>query len=152
VTALIPAWLPNEHRDLATTLRWFLDLPYPGEMRIICAYNSDRPYPPVEAELEEMARLDPRLSIMRVRGSRSKAQNLNAALRHVTTDMVAVFDADHHPEPDALGRASHWIAAGWDGVQGRCTVRPGPHPTGLQRLVAVEFETIYGVAHPGRAR
>lgn len=152
VTAVIPAWLPNEHRDLADTLRGYLGIDYPGRVRVICAYNTDRPYPDAEAELARLARSNRRLTVMRVEGSRTKAQNLNAALRHVKTDMVAVFDADHHPGRDAFRRAACWIAAGWDGVQGRCTVRPGGRPTRLERLVAVEFEAIYGVAHPGRAR
>ncbi len=34
----------------------------------------------------------------------AKAGNLNAALARVTTDLVAVFDADHVPEPDFLTR------------------------------------------------
>jgi cellulose synthase (UDP-forming) len=34
----------------------------------------------------------------------AKAGNLNHALRMVTTDLIAVFDADHVPEPDFLTR------------------------------------------------
>ncbi|SFP13378.1 cellulose synthase (UDP-forming) [Geodermatophilus dictyosporus] len=39
----------------------------------------------------------------------AKAGNLNAALAHVTTDLVAVFDADHVPEPDFLTRTKPYF-------------------------------------------
>jgi cellulose synthase/poly-beta-1,6-N-acetylglucosamine synthase-like glycosyltransferase len=151
-SAVIPAWLPNEHAELVDTLRGFLDHDYPGGLQVVCAYNTDRPFPDVEAELRRLSLAEERLLVLRVEGSRTKAQNLNAALRSVTGEIVGVFDADHRPDPDAFRRAARWIGAGWDGVQGRCTVRLPDRPSLTQRLVAIEFETIYGVAHPGRAR
>ena len=65
--------------------------------------------------------------------------------------MVAVFDADHHPRRGSFKRAWRWISHGADVVQGHCVVRNGADNL-LTRLVAAEFEVIYGVAHPGRAR
>ncbi|TFV55140.1 glycosyltransferase, partial [Mycobacterium sp. PS03-16] len=40
----------------------------------------------------------------------AKAGNLNHALAMVTTDLVAVFDADHVPEPDFLTRTLPYFA------------------------------------------
>ena len=83
--------------------------------------------------------------------STSKAQNVNAALAHVRGDFVGVFDADHHPAPGSFSRAWRWLSQGHHIVQGHCVVRNG-EASWVARLVAVEFETIYAVSHPGRAR
>lgn len=72
-------------------------------------------------------------------------------MSRVTGDFVGVFDADHHPAPGSFKRAWRWIASGVDVVQGHCVVRNGEDGY-LQRLVTSEFEAIYAVAHPGRAR
>jgi cellulose synthase/poly-beta-1,6-N-acetylglucosamine synthase-like glycosyltransferase len=88
---------------------------------------------------------------MRVDWSVSKAQNVNAALARVTGEFVAVFDADHHPAPGSFLRAWRWLSNGIDVVQGHCVVRNGENGA-IQKLVATEFEAIYAVAHPGRAR
>ena len=66
-------------------------------------------------------------------------------LRH-----VAVL-ADHQPQPDSFTRAWRWLSNGYDVVQGHCLVRNGAE-SWVARLIAVEFEAIYAVAHPGRAR
>ena len=62
---------------------------------------------------------------MAVAGSTSKAENVNAALAVATGEIIAVFDADHHPEPGGFERAWPTLAAGADVVQGRCAVRLG---------------------------
>ena len=88
--------------------------------------------------------------MIKVPDSTSKAQNVNAALRVVEGEFVGIFDADHHPMPDAFERAWRWIADGADVVQGHCVIR-NADKSWLTRLVAVEFEQLYAVAHPGRA-
>ena len=52
--------------------------------------------------------------------------------------------------PGAFDRAWRWIADGADVVQGHCVIRNGDD-SALAKLVAVEFEQIYAVSHPGRA-
>jgi cellulose synthase/poly-beta-1,6-N-acetylglucosamine synthase-like glycosyltransferase len=69
----------------------------------------------------------------------------------VTGEFVGVFDADHHPDPDSYRRAWCWLSHGYDVVQGHCVVRNG-RSSWVARTVAVEFEAIYAVSHPGRAR
>jgi len=149
-TAVIAAYLPNESATIVDTIEAFLRLDYPGPLRIVLAYNTPRLLP-VEETLARIAAADRRFLPLRVPDSTSKAQNVNAALAAVTGEFVGVFDADHQPAPDAFTRAWHWLSHGATVVQGRCVVRNGD-ASPISRTVAVEFESIYGVSHPGRAR
>jgi cellulose synthase/poly-beta-1,6-N-acetylglucosamine synthase-like glycosyltransferase len=150
VSAVIAAYLPNESATIESTLAAFRRLDYPGELQVVLAYNTPQDLP-VEDSLRAVAAADPRVELLRVEGSTSKAQNVNAALQVVTGEVVGVFDADHHPGAGGFQRAVRWIRAGYDVVQGHCVVRNGD-ASGLASVVAVEFESIYAVSHPGRAR
>jgi cellulose synthase/poly-beta-1,6-N-acetylglucosamine synthase-like glycosyltransferase len=66
-----------------------------------------------------------------------------------TGDFVGVFD--HHADPSSFRRAWRWLSNGYDVVQGHCVIRNGD-ASWVARTVAVEFEVIYAVSHPGRAR
>ncbi|CAM5304100.1 hypothetical protein SANTM175S_09801 [Streptomyces antimycoticus] len=67
-------------------------------------------------------------------------------------EFVGIFDADHHPVPDAFQHAWHWLSGGYDVVQGLdCVIRNG-ESSWVSKLVGVEFEAIYAVSHPGRTR
>ena len=147
-TAVIAAYLPNEAATILDTVEAFQRVDYPGPLQILVAYNTPRPIP-VEAELHEMARQDPRILPLKVESSTSKAQNVNAAMSYVTGEFVGMFDADHHPEPRAFRRAWRWLSHGYDVVQGHCVIRNGDASL-VARTVAVEFESIYAVSHPGR--
>ena len=63
---------------------------YPGPLQVILAYNTPRDLP-IEAALRDIAARDPRFLPLRVPGSTSKAQNVNAALARVTGEFVGVF-------------------------------------------------------------
>jgi CheY-like chemotaxis protein/cellulose synthase/poly-beta-1,6-N-acetylglucosamine synthase-like glycosyltransferase len=149
-SAIIAAYLPNEAATVVETIEAFLRVEYPGPLQVILAYNTPHDLP-VEATLREIARRDRRFMPLRVAGSTSKAQNVNAALAEVRGEFVGLFDADHHPDPDSFSRAWRWLSNGYDVVQGHCLVRNGD-ASWVARMVAVEFETIYAVSHPGRAR
>jgi cellulose synthase/poly-beta-1,6-N-acetylglucosamine synthase-like glycosyltransferase len=149
-SAIVAAYLPNEAATVVETIEAMLAVDYPAPIQIILAYNTPRELP-VERTLRRMARRDPRFELLRVDGSTSKAQNINAALSHLTGEFTAIFDADHHPRPDSFRRAWHWLSERADVVQGHCVVRNGS-ATFLARLVAVEFEQIYAVAHPGSCK
>lgn len=149
-SAIIAAYLPNEAATVVSTIETFLRLDYPADLEVILAYNTPRDHP-IEAVLGEISRRDPRFRLLRVTGSESKAQNVNAALSEVRGEFVGVFDADHHPDPDSFTRAWRWLSQGYDIVQGHCLTRNGD-ATWVSRIVAVEFEQIYAVSHPGRAR
>ena len=149
-TAIVAAYLPNEAATICETITTMLAQEYPGELQVILAYNAPRALP-VEQILVDLARDDPRLLVLRVDNSTSKAQNVNAALAHVRGEFVGIFDADHHPAPGSFARAWRWLSHGHDVVQGHCVVRNGD-ASWVARLVAIEFEAIYAVSHPGRAR
>jgi cellulose synthase/poly-beta-1,6-N-acetylglucosamine synthase-like glycosyltransferase/CheY-like chemotaxis protein len=148
-TAVIAAYLPNEAATIRSTVEAFQRLDYPGPLQILVAYNTPEPMA-VEDDLREMARQDPRILPLKVPNSTSKAQNVNAAMSHVTGEFVGMFDADHHPEPGSFRRAWRWLSNGYDVVQGHCVIRNGDASL-VARTVAVEFEAIYAVSHPGRA-
>ncbi|MDQ1398600.1 MAG: hypothetical protein QOK20_532 [Acidimicrobiaceae bacterium] len=148
-SAIVVAYLPNETSTLVETLSCLLAQDYPGPLEVVLAYNTPRRLP-IEQELATMAAGDPRLILIRVGDSTSKAQNINAALQVVQGEMIGIFDADHRPMTQAFRRAAAWLASGVDVVQGRSVVRNGGDNR-LARMVAVEFEGIYAVAHPGRA-
>ena len=149
-SALIAAYLPNEAATVVQTVEAMLRTEYPGPVQVILAYNTPHPLP-VEQVLHQIAERDSRFVPYRVIGSTSKAQNVNAALGLVTGEFVGVFDADHQPAPDSFRRAWRWLAKDYDVVQGHCVVRNG-ETSAVARTVAVEFESIYAVSHPGRAR
>jgi CheY-like chemotaxis protein/cellulose synthase/poly-beta-1,6-N-acetylglucosamine synthase-like glycosyltransferase len=149
-SAIIAAYLPNEAMTIVETIQSFLRIEYPAPLQIILAYNTPRNMP-IEKVLKEIADLDPRFVPMRVEGSESKAQNVNAAIAKVTGEFVGIFDADHHPQTDSFTRAWRWLSRDCEIVQGHCLVRNGDS-SWVSRLVAVEFEAIYAVSHPGRTR
>ncbi len=151
-TAIIAAYLPNEQDIILETIRHMLtQMDVPSEkFQVILAYNTPESLA-IEADMQEIAARDPRFLLLRVAGSRSKAENVNAALGAATGEIVAVYDADHLPAPDCFRRAWGWLANGCDMVQGRCLIRNHAQ-NWLARTIAVEFDTIYAVSHPGRAR
>jgi cellulose synthase/poly-beta-1,6-N-acetylglucosamine synthase-like glycosyltransferase/GGDEF domain-containing protein len=148
-TAIIAAYLPNEAATILETLQRFLSMDYPEGLQVILAYNSPSPLP-VEKKLATLARKHPSFLPFKVQGSNSKAQNVNAALEKATGRFVGVFDADHLPNDGSFQRAWRWLSNGYDVVQGHCMVR-NAEESWLARMVAVEFEAIYAVSHPGRA-
>lgn len=155
-TIIIPAYLPNEAETIIETLHAFLRLDYPNLVQVIVAYNSPHAHMPVEDEMAELAAIHADggrflIEPVRVEASTSKAQNVNAAVGRVQGRFVGIFDADHHPHADSLRRAWRWLSNGWDIVQGRCSIRNGDD-SWIARMVAIEFEQIYAVSHPGRAR
>lgn len=151
LSVVVSAYLANEVDVVVGTCRALLDQDYPGELQVIVAHNGPS-VPELEEELAALAATDARLVVLAVADSTSKAQNVNAALDVAAGEVVGIFDADHRPAPGALRRAGRWLAddTGVDVVQGHCSVRNGEDGW-LSAMVAVEFETIYAVGHPGRA-
>ncbi|MCU1586734.1 MAG: hypothetical protein JWN31_227, partial [Frankiales bacterium] len=149
-TAVVAAYLPNEAHVIVDTINHLLRMPYDGGLDVLLAYNTPHPVQ-VERELVDLAAREPRFRLMRVSDSSSKAQNVNAALDRVETDIVGVFDADHRPMPGSFERAACWLGSGWDVVQGHCAIRNADASL-VAATVAAEFEVIYSVNHPGRSR
>ncbi|MBE9067683.1 glycosyltransferase [Leptolyngbya cf. ectocarpi LEGE 11479] len=148
---IVAAYLPNEQSIILDTVDHLLNRVHQPEagLEVILAYNTPVALP-MEATLSRLARKYPNFRPYRVEGSHSKAENINAALNIVTGDITCILDADHHPAPDCFERASRWIANGYDVVQGRNMIRNRGENL-LTRLVAVEFESIYGVSHSAKS-
>ncbi|NJO74274.1 MAG: glycosyltransferase family 2 protein [Leptolyngbyaceae cyanobacterium RM1_406_9] len=148
---LIAAYLPNEQAIILDTLRHILlNVQRPeGGLEVILTYNTPVDLP-VEVDLHSLAQSYPELRLLRVEGSCSKAENLNAALNIVTGEIACVLDADHHPAPDCFFRAWRWIERGYDVIQGRNIIRNHAQNL-LTQNVAIEFETLYGISHPAKS-
>ncbi|NJO43522.1 MAG: glycosyltransferase family 2 protein [Cyanobacteria bacterium CRU_2_1] len=148
---LIPAYLPNEQTIILETIEHILlkvHRPLAG-LEVILAYNTPINLP-IEDDLHALAQLYPDLRLLRVEGSCSKAENLNAAFEIVTGEIICILDADHHPAPDCFDRAWHWFEQGYDVVQGRSIIR-NHDQNFLTQLIAIEFEMMYGVAHAAKS-
>jgi cellulose synthase/poly-beta-1,6-N-acetylglucosamine synthase-like glycosyltransferase len=149
---IVVAYLPNEQQIILDTLKYILQTvqrPTAG-FELILAYNTPVPLP-VEADLRQLAELHPELRLLHVQNSRSKAENLNAALQIVTGEITGILDADHLPNPDCFERAWGWLESNrYAVVQGRNVIRNHKHNF-LTRMIAVEFECMYGVSHPAKS-
>ena len=153
---IIVAYLPNEQDIVKDQVLYALEeIVYPRDkLRINLVYNTPRPIEPLETELQEMAKQYPELKVIKVMNSSSKADNLNYFFTLDTgADIIAIFDCDHFPHP----HNPRWAAERFvsdknvDIVQGRCVV----YNTGdsvLCKMIALEFDKIYAVSHPGRSR
>jgi len=148
---LVAAYLPNEQDIIFDTLLHLLyrvERPAAG-IEIILAYNTPVDLA-IEADLQRLVQVHPELRLLRVEGSTSKAENLNAALEIVTGSVTCILDADHHPAPDCFLRAWRWLEQDYDVVQGRNVVRN--HDANLlTQNIAIEFETLYGVSHAAKS-
>ncbi|MFT4035209.1 MAG: glycosyltransferase family 2 protein [Patulibacter sp.] len=151
VTIVVVAYLPNEAGVVLDSLRNLCEeVDIPGQHpQVMLAYNTPQPMR-LERELQALAAEIPMLDVVRVEGSTSKAQNVMGILPHVRGDIVAILDTDHQLRADAARRAIRWFDVGYDIVQGRCVVRNARRNL-LTRVIAFEFETIYGIAHVGRS-
>lgn len=151
VSVIVSAYLPNEQDLIVETIMHLateMNLPS-HRMQIILAYNTPDDLP-VERSLAAVNRISATFTPLRVLGSRSKADNIIAALPLCEGEMTVLLDADHHPLPDAFERAYRWLLRGYDVVQGRCVVR-NQQVNAHTRYVSVEFEQMYAVAHSGRS-
>ncbi len=151
MTVMVVAYLPNEADVIKDTLANLLDeVDLPGRGAAGAAGLQHARHAARRVGAAGWAAREPRLDVLRVEDSTSKAENVMAALASVRGEIVGILDADHQLRPDAAQLASRWINAGYDVVQGRCVVRNARENL-LTRIIAFEFETIYGVAHAGRS-
>lgn len=148
---LVAAYLPNEQDIILETLKHILQTvhrPAAG-LEVILVYNTPVDLP-IEEDLHLLAQIHPELTVLRVEGSHSKAENLNAGLEIVTGAITCILDADHYPAPDCFFRAWRWLERDYDVVQGRNTIRNHDHSL-LTQNIAIEFESLYGVSHPAKS-
>ncbi len=99
---LIPAH--NEEKVIGRTVESMLQLEYPADRLTICVINdgsTDR----TRAIVEEIAARDRRVTLYNVppgEGGKGKSRALNLGVKQVQADVLAIYDADNTPKPDAL--------------------------------------------------
>jgi len=79
IDLVIVAYLPNERDIVKDQVLYALEeLVYPAEkLRVNLVYNTPYPIEPLETELQQMQHIYPQLRVVKVPGSKSKADNLN---------------------------------------------------------------------------
>lgn len=152
---VIVAYLPNEQEIIMDRAMYALEqLDYPQErIRINIVYNTPKSIEPLETELHQLPLRYAHARIIKVPTSTSKAENLNYFFTLDTgSDLVAIYDCDHYPHPNGpRWAAERFIAeSDVDIVQGRCIVFNSSDNL-LTSMIAVEFDKIYAVSHPGRS-
>jgi cellulose synthase/poly-beta-1,6-N-acetylglucosamine synthase-like glycosyltransferase len=152
---IIVAYLPNEQTIIMDRIRYLLEeIVYPRDkLRINILYNTPIPVEPLETEMHQLAMKHPELRVIKVPNSTSKADNVNyyCSLDN-DADVSAIFDCDHYPHPYNPRWAVERFMADKtvDIVQGRCVIFNADYNL-LTAMIAIEFDKIYAVAHPGRA-
>jgi cellulose synthase/poly-beta-1,6-N-acetylglucosamine synthase-like glycosyltransferase len=101
-TVLIPAH--NEEKVIAGTIASMLQLEYPANMLNVLVINdgsTDR----TREIIRQAAEHDPRVRLFDVppgEGGKGKSRALNLAMAQVSSEVIAVYDADNTPDPSAL--------------------------------------------------
>jgi cellulose synthase/poly-beta-1,6-N-acetylglucosamine synthase-like glycosyltransferase len=149
---IISAYLPNEVDVVeGTILNIVQNVERPANgIEVILAYNTPH-LVDIETRLKELAYQYPELILANAHGSRSKSENLNYTLEQASGEMIVLLDADHLVEPACLKKAWRWLERGYDAVQGRCKIRNTADGI-IPKIVAVEFEVIYGIMHFAKSR
>lgn len=101
-TILIPAH--NEERVIGPTLEAMLRLEYPREKLKIVVIN-DGSTDTTRDIINRFAAADPRVELFDVprgQGGKGKSRALNLGVQQVTSEIIAIYDADNTPDKDAL--------------------------------------------------
>ncbi|KAL5320385.1 hypothetical protein ACEPPN_011186 [Leptodophora sp. 'Broadleaf-Isolate-01'] len=149
------AYLPNEQDIIMDRIYYLLEkIVYPRDkLRINILYNTPFPIEPLESQMSQLTMKFPELRVIKVPGSKSKADNINYYCSLNTGAHVsAIYDCDHYPHPYGPRWAMERFATSKsvDIVQGRCVIFNASVNL-LTAMISVEFDKIYAVSHPGRS-
>ncbi|CAE8710616.1 unnamed protein product, partial [Polarella glacialis] len=151
VSAFYAAVLHDAQQQWSDISAVYLAVDKVDALDIYLVYNTPHDMPAEEAELHALAAAQQtegrRLFVQRVHGSMSKAENLNHVIPQITANFIAIYDADHHPDPQSLSLAIACLEdRGVDCVQGSTYIREGKC---LPRtMVHAEFFVTYFVLLP----
>lgn len=156
IDMVIVAYLPNEADIIRNQVLYACEeLVYPKErLRINLVYNTPKPIEPLETELLLLPEQYKNLRVIKVPGSKSKADNLNYFFNIKSdAEVIGIFDSDHCPHPHNPRWAAERFLADEtvDIVQGRCVVY-NTNESFYAKMIGVEFDKIYAISHPGRSR
>jgi cellulose synthase/poly-beta-1,6-N-acetylglucosamine synthase-like glycosyltransferase len=101
-TILIPAH--NEEKVIGHTLEAMLRLEYPREKLKIVVIN-DGSTDTTRDIINRFAAADARVELFDVprgQGGKGKSRALNLGVQHITSEIIAIYDADNTPDKDAL--------------------------------------------------
>mmetsp|Transcript_91137 Transcript_91137/g.243993 ORF Transcript_91137/g.243993 Transcript_91137/m.243993 type:complete len:1164 (+) Transcript_91137:1-3492(+) len=166
ITCIVPCYMPNEQPIIMSTIEHAMNEilyenlpddvqdPPPGKLTIVVVYNAPPEWShPIEERLAALhntrfGRFNRLFKAVRVPESKSKAENLNYVIPDVSSEFIAIYDADHHPDPVSLRRSLDKIkSTGVDCVQGSTYIREGPLLLG--GIVNAEFFVTYFIIFPG---
>lgn len=155
IAVVIPCYLPNEQGIIEeTVLHIMKHLDAPGDLSVFVVYNTPIELPEVEVHLQSLSHSEnlPRgrnLTVLRADDSSSKAENLNMAMQHIKAPFVAIYDADHHPDPNSLTHLYSWMKReDVDCVQGSTYIRNVAGSGILGALVDAEFFVVHFMQLP----
>jgi len=122
ISIIVP--VKDEERVVGRLLDSLLKLDYPSEKRDIVVIEDGSADKTAEICAEYAKRYPGQVRLVRRSVSDGKPSALNCALKHASGEIVAVFDADSVPEPDALLKAvEHFEDASVTAVQGKaCSI------------------------------
>ena len=101
-TILIPAH--NEETVITATIEAMMKLKYPEDKLQIIVIN-DGSTDKTKEIIEHYASIDKRVELFDVpkgEGGKGKSRALNLGIRQAKSDVIAIYDADNTPDPDAL--------------------------------------------------
>ena len=101
-TIMIPAH--NEAVVIGRTVESMLNLEYPKDKLTILVIN-DGSKDETASIVQKLADQDPRVVLFNVppgEGGKGKSRALNIGLKHVKSEIIAIYDADNTPDPKAL--------------------------------------------------
>lgn len=152
---VVVAYLPNEQDIIMDRIYYLLEkVIYPRDKLCInIIYNTPYSIGPLESEMHDLTLKHPELRVIKVPNSKSKADNINYYCSLDTgADVTAIFDCDHYPHPYGPRWAMERLATDTkiDIVQGRCVIFNADANL-MTSMIAVEFDKIYAVSHPGRS-
>lgn len=140
VTLVVPA--VNEELVLEGCVRSLLAVDYPNDLLevLIVVEGSCTDTTPEIAKRLSSEHSNVRVLVNNGRHEGSKAGALNLALLHARGEILGVYDADHHAEPDVVKHAVAWFNQdpSLGAVGGRCSVRNRGRSL-VSRIVGAEF-------------
>lgn len=147
VSIIVP--VKNEEKVVGRLLRAMLQLDYPSDKKEIIVVN-DASDDKTGVICSEYAAKEPQIRIFNRPTSTTKAAALNFGVAQAEGEIIATFDADSVPEPDALLKAARYFAnSGVAAVQGRiCSINAGENM--LTRFLSYEGAVQYELYTRGK--
>lgn len=122
VSIIVP--VKDEEKVASRLLKALLSLRYPPEKKEIIIVDDESKDKTVEICTKYATRHPNQIKLLHKPASNGKAAALNFGLKHARGEIVATFDADNVPEPDALLKAAgHFKDPSVSALQGRvCSI------------------------------